>query len=201
MGVNGRHCANEIPTVEPIIHQSISTTNIDDKLVAVIVTISSGSSFDQLFKVVPQFAGEGKRVATYQASASSLPFIAAELNGSPMQRSTPLHQKLRRLLSDINTVPPDCVVFNWECCSNCCEAGFPRLANGEDGMVIDLVKTLLDKGFMVMFSDFSLKSLIADWREDVLGPNPFVRVSSFDSSFKLCFDPSELQSCASAQLQ
>jgi hypothetical protein len=30
---------------------------------------------------------------------------------------------------------------------------------------------------MAMFSDFSLKALIAEWDENLMGPNPFVKIS------------------------
>jgi hypothetical protein len=30
---------------------------------------------------------------------------------------------------------------------------------------------------MAMFSDFSLKALIAEWDEHLMGPNPFVKIS------------------------
>ncbi len=39
------------------------------------------------------------------------------------------------------------------------------------------VKMILDKGHMAMFSDFSLKTLISEWKENLLGPNPFVKTS------------------------
>jgi len=52
-----------------------------------------------------------------------------------------------------------------------------------------------------MVSDFSLKALIADWRVDLLGPNPFVKVGEFGDSFKLSFDPVALAKTSSSQLQ
>jgi len=64
-----------------------------------------------------------------------------------------------------------------------------------------LVKRLFDRGHMVMFSDFSLKALIHDWREDLLGPHPFVKVTTLGQSFSLGFDPAALSACPSAQLQ
>lgn len=66
---------------------------------------------------------------------------------------------------------------------------------------MNLVKCLLDRGHMVMFSDFSLKALIQDWQEDLLGPNPFVKSTEFGGKFKLRFDPMILSECPSAQLQ
>ena len=52
-----------------------------------------------------------------------------------------------------------------------------------------------------MVSDFSLKALIHDWDEAVLGHNPLVQVGQFDSRFKLRFDSEVLMGCPSAQLQ
>lgn len=34
---------------------------------------------------------------------------------------------------------------------------------------------MIDKKFLCMFSDFSLKALINDWDASLLGPNPFVK--------------------------
>lgn len=67
---------------------------------------------------------------------------------------------------------PDCVVYNWECSSSYGSEKFPE---GKE-KVFELVQVLLDRGHMVMFSDFSLKALINDWSVPHLGPNPFVKV-------------------------
>jgi hypothetical protein len=188
----------EPASIEPIVHPGHAPRQ-DQELVGVIVTICSGGSFDPLFNTVPQLAGEGKRVATYAASAGSLPFIAGELSGQPLQdgrRSTALHRNLRHLARDVQAVQPDSVVFNWECCSGCAQEHFHN-----SSAVMALTKLLLDKGHMVMFSDFSLKALINDWRDDLLGPNPFVQTGTFNSRCQLRFDPASLAACPSAQLQ
>lgn len=187
----------EPPSIEPIVHEGAASRQIGD-LVAVIVTIRSGSSFDNLFGTVPQLAGDGNRVSVYAVSSSSLPHIAGELSGNPVQdrRSTALHRNLRRLIGDIRAVQPDSVVFNWECCTGCTQEHFYN-----SSLVMGLVKRLLDQGHMVMFSDFSLKALIKDWKEDLLGPNPFVKTTELNSSFQLRFDPAVLSACPSAQLQ
>lgn len=45
-----------------------------------------------------------------------------------------------------------------------------------------------------MCSDFSLKALIAEWSEEHLGPNPFVKLENeCDQQFQLDFLPEELQ--------
>jgi len=43
-----------------------------------------------------------------------------------------------------------------------------------------------------MCSDFSLKALIAQWNEEILGPNPFIRTGEFHQGFTLKFDPEVL---------
>jgi hypothetical protein len=184
-------------TIEPIQHPG-QESSTGDALVGVIVTISDGTSYDQLFSQVPQLAGENERVATYRASVASLPHIVGELLGNPPQGNRPssLHRNLRRVIADIRQVQPDSVVFNWECCSGC---GCDRFHDAK--IVMDLVKHLLDRGHMVMFSDFSLKALIAEWQEHLLGPNPFLKVSEFGGTFELRFDAEVLKVCSSAQLQ
>jgi hypothetical protein len=184
-------------SIQPIIHPGHEPRQ-DDVLAAVIVTICSSNSYDPLFSQVPQLAGEGQRVATYQISASALPHIYCELSGTPVQegRSGELHRNLRHLMVDIDAVQSDSVVFNWECCAGCSDRGFE-----DSPMVLGLVKKVLDRGHMVMFSDFSLKALIRDWKEGLLGPHPFLKVTEFHSSFKLGFDPASLSACPSAQLQ
>jgi hypothetical protein len=49
-----------------------------------------------------------------------------------------------------------------------------------------------------MCSDYSLKALIGSWKENLLGPNPFVKIGEFRNSFQLEFDPNILKDCPSA---
>lgn len=60
-------------------------------------------------------------------------------------------------------------------------------------MTMQAMGFALRSGFTVMCSDFSLKSLIHEWSEEHLGPNPFLKVGECDSQFCLEFVPSELQ--------
>jgi len=93
---------------------------------------------------------------------------------------------------------PDCTVFNWECSSGYSTGIFPEGAEN----VLKLVSYLLNKGHMVMFSDFSLKALIPNWNAKILGPNPFVRLpGDFGGTALLKFDPIALKESPSAQLQ
>ena len=54
---------------------------------------------------------------------------------------------------------------------------------------------------MLMFSDFSLKALIRQWNEEVLGPNPFVIIHEYTGNVVLRFNPERLKRSPSAQLQ
>jgi hypothetical protein len=193
----GRQEAGPPASITPIIHPG-NEPRQDQELVAVVVTICDGGSYDVLFSSVPQLAGDGKRVAVYSANPRSLAHILSELTGQRAQgeRSSEFHRNLRHLIRDMSAVQPDSVVFNWECCAGCSGETFP---NSE--VVMTLAKRLIDRGHMVMFSDFSLKALIRQWDEDRLGPNPFVKVGEFSTCFKLRFDPAALSDCPSAQLQ
>ena len=55
---------------------------------------------------------------------------------------------------------------------------------------------------MAMFSDFSLKALVKEWKgNEGLGPNPFQKVGEHSGQFELHFKNGELKECPSAQLQ
>jgi len=187
--------------IKPIVHPG-HEPKPEVELVAVIITISSGGSYDELFTQVPQLPGDGKRVAVYRVGTAALAHVLAALGGPSGGRTQPAlstesHQHLRRLVADVDSVDASAVVFNWECCSGCNDGGFC----GFTDTVINLVKRVLDRGHMAMFSDFSMKALINDWREDLLGPKPFKKVTEFSHNFKIGFDPQVLAGCPSAQLQ
>jgi len=58
---------------------------------------------------------------------------------------------------------------------------------------MQLMGLVIRRGHTVMCSDFSLKALISEWAEEQLGPNPFLKIGSCDTSLKLEFTPEELQ--------
>lgn len=65
-----------------------------------------------------------------------------------------------------------------------------------------LVQYLMRGGHMAMFSDFSLKALIPNWSEEVLGPNPFIKLpNEFGGNAQIKFDPVTLKHSPSLQLQ
>lgn len=51
-----------------------------------------------------------------------------------------------------------------------------------------------------MCSDFSLKALIGNWDEEILGPKCFKKTGEFSSGFTLKFEPQTLKECPSSQL-
>lgn len=64
-----------------------------------------------------------------------------------------------------------------------------------------ILKYIINKGYMAMFSDFSLKALIAEWDASLLGPNPFVKTGDFYGKVDLIFDSNKLINSPSSQLQ
>lgn len=162
-------------------------------LAAVVVTIRDGCSYDMMFEQIPQQGPEGTRVDTFVVSPESLAGLLLAMRGGPAVAAE--GEDFRELLASINAVDPASVVFNWECCSGCSGEQFR-----DARVVMALMQHLLDKGHMVMCSDFSLKALIKQWSEPHLGPNPFVKIGEFSGQFFLHFDARELQACSSAQL-
>merc|ERR1711988_425278 len=196
-------------SLKAVHHPSLEKRDKNAKIGAVVVTISDGGSYDAMFTEIPQESEPGTRVAVYHTSSNDLPAILAGLRGEPAGlRGEPAgagqavgtneeSDTLRQLIADINVCDNDCVVFNWECCGGCGDNGFA----GDQTTVISLMKCLLDRGSMVMCSDFSLKALIRDWDTAAFGPNPFVQIGTFNHRFKLHFEPAVLKECVSSQLQ
>jgi len=182
-----------------------------DKLVAVIVTIYEGSSYDEMFREVRPTTVPGERISTYSLGMTDI----AQLHDYLAENSMiPDNQpEWQSLVDDVIAVDADSVVFNWECCSDCGDHCFPcsrnsssrrplltsRLAprrsqnESSQSETMEFMALALSRGHTVMCSDFSLKSLIYEWSEQHLGPNPFVKVGECDSQFQLEFVPQELQ--------
>lgn len=87
------------------------------------------------------------------------------------------------MVHHIKELDADCAVFNWECSSGYMSENFPE---GKDRL-FDFIKFVIDRGHMVMFSDFSLKSLIQQWDTAKLGPNPFKKIGETSAPFELSF--------------
>ncbi|CAK9086700.1 Uncharacterized protein SCF082_LOCUS41009 [Durusdinium trenchii] len=190
--------------VQRIRHQGSEKSTLG----AVIVTISEGCSYDSIFKEVAQTDDQGTSVATYCVSISGL-----EQLGEALEDKDRASGDLAELIQDLGRVPAAKVVFNWECCSSCSEHGFQGgglLPFGGCGQVpqrpstsdasLRLAKLALNRGYMVMFSDFSLKALISHWDVHLFGPNPFRQTGVCSGQLQLNFDPEVLKSCSSRQL-
>lgn len=191
--------------------------NLKEKLVGVVVTIFQGSSYDQIFREVKPTTVPGERISTYSISFDMVEYLhecllaCASLRALTSSRRLPplAVQQLRNCLvdgdwasvvEDIQSVPADGVVFNWECCSQCGDKAFPCRYVGcqssgsrSTSSTMKLMGLAVRSGYTVMCSDFSLKSLIFEWCEEELGPNPFMQVGTCDGQFSLEFVPSELQ--------
>jgi len=176
--------------------------NPEDEICSVIVTVNdNGSSYDQMFTQLPQKAPEGSRIVVYQSNFPTLVHILDYMKNKrfskPRELSDELQARIKTLSGEIESCDADCVVFNWECCSCCSNTGFAK----QRKETLELMKLILDRGNMVMCSDFSLKALIKDWKEEYFGPNPFTNIGEFGGSFKIHFDPKKLAECPSTQLQ
>jgi hypothetical protein len=175
--------------------------NDDEKLpiLSVIVTFRSGCSYDNLFNQVRQVPPEGGRITLYEANLDSIDklysYLSGEVSSDKISDET-LKKTVSELLHEISDIEPDCVLFNFECSSGCAGQTFSK-----KDATMKTVKFILDKGSMVMFSDFAVKALIHQWDENLLGSNPFIKLGECSSSIFLAFKPEKLINSPSAQLK
>ncbi|CAE7832591.1 unnamed protein product [Symbiodinium sp. CCMP2592] len=182
----------------------------DKTLGGIILTLCDGSSYDPIFKEMSQSDDDGTVPPSHAVAMRS-----AEELGKAIEEGQTQKPELAELLKDLQAVPKEKVVFNWECCSGCSEAGFPHgpgfamqypqrapsfVKLHQAPMNVKLAKLALDRGYMVMFADFSLKALIASWSEELLGPNPFRQLGVTQGKLRLTFSPETLKQSSSKQL-
>jgi len=169
------------------------------KLTSVVVTIQDGATYDDLFGSVPRSVGEGERAETYRCRHVCPTSLQQVLELGVSAPICQVQADAASLAADLAVLEPGAVLFNWECCSGCSHDTFETHGGVSP---VPLIAFLLNKGYTVMVSDFSLSALIAEWDAELLGPNPFVKVGKFDRSISLRFDCDVLKSCSdSAQLQ
>ena len=161
-------------------------------LLSVIVTIFSGTSYDDLFRQVPQVA-PGGRISLYSLNLAQISEFFPDLKNPEASKN----EEIKLLAKEMQEVGPDAILFNFECCSGCSamEYHFPQKEQ-----TLELIKYLLDKSHMVMCSDFAVKALIEDWNE-ILGPNPFRKLGECSDFLELFFEPKTLEESSSKQLQ
>jgi hypothetical protein len=167
----------------------------DLPIVSVIVTICGGSSYDNIFRQIPQEAPNG-RISVYGLNPSSVEKL---YNYMQIEKPTVSSEDalFSQLLSEIASVDKDSVLFNWECCSLWGESGNYSF---QPTITIEFMGFLLKRGHMVMCSDFAVKALINDWKESKLGPRLFSNVGECDNAIELKFKAQVLKDCPSAQL-
>ena len=159
---------------------------------AIIINITESTSFDLMFTSYPQKSTDNTCTLVYHATYQNVIEIFDCLAG----KSTTKKPILSRIVEQIKSIDPDCTIWNWECCSAGETEMFPP-----DGSTQRVVKGLLGLGYMVMFSDWSLKWFIRNWDEGVLGANPFIHVGDFPGgTVKLGFDKQRLLASPSTQL-
>ncbi len=168
-------------------------------VVSVIVTICSGSSYDPLFSSKPQKAPEGK-VHLYTLDPNLSLGVLDALEGKPTSNQfKEVEDTLKKLVEDVKSVSAESVLFNYECCSGFCSSSKKSIVRKEDNM--KLIKFILDRKSMLMFSDFAVEALINDWDAHLLGPNPFKKLGECSTGMELNFIPNELKESSSVQLQ
>jgi len=162
------------------------------KTAAIIISIHNGSTYDGLFTTVQQKSQEGTKTLVYSASANAVGKLIEGFEGKSKD------ELVIEMFKEIKKIDHDCTVFNWECSSGYSGQTFTEGAD----KVMKLVGHVLNNKHMAMFSDFSLKALIAQWNSHVLGPNPFMKMSNeFSTTVLLKFEPATLKESPSAQLQ
>ena len=79
-----------------------------------IVSFVGGASYDHLFTSVEQKSQEGTKVVVYSCSTSyAIKILEGFKNPASVEK-----EELKDLLTNMKELDPDCVVFNWECCSS-----------------------------------------------------------------------------------
>ncbi len=191
----------------------IHTTDWDTKPpCAVIVTIYTKTSYDNLFRAVKQESPNPDfSIALFEMEHGTIPIFLDHLQNSAQGDSEavlsdPQRLACQQVMDAISKVEPNSVVFNFECCGHCSDKGFACSSPQQRTLtmlssVMPFVKRLIDAGYMVMFGDFSLKALIHDWDTALLGPNPFQRVGCCHFYMSLTFNSQQLLACPSGQLQ
>ena len=176
----------------PILTKIEQKDDISKPILSVIVTISAGSSYDNLFREVPPVV-PGGRISLYSLNMDRIDEFLQHL----MNFQSSKIDEIKNLGKEMEDVSPDAVLFNFECCSGCSTNNyhFPQ-----KGSTIKLISYLLERGHMVMCSDFAVRALINDWGK-TLGPNPFVILGECRTFIELSFSPKALEESPSKQLQ
>lgn len=182
----------------PIQHIKLISQWTDEEksfpILNVIICVRSKASYDKIFEKYPQNIPNG-RAAVYVVTSH----IVGEILDIFQNIVTNVRNEVKEMFTIIKSVQPSDVVFYWECCQGCYinntlySLGVPSI-----NLIHHLVRV---EKIMVMCSDFALKGLIADWKEELLGECPFEIVGAISGKISLLFNPETLVNSASVQLQ
>merc|ERR1712139_110356 len=110
-----------------------------------------------MFREVRPSTLPGERISTYSIGCRDVQALHQCLASISLSEGG-----WRGLVEDIRAVPPDSVVFNWECCSGCGDHAFPDSCShcqqpgvrGGASATIQFMGFALQSGFTIMCSDF-----------------------------------------------
>jgi len=131
-------------------------------------------SYDQLFLKHKQEVPDGI-VTVYRCTPYYLQILHKRLEFN--EKSTNEIDIIEKIVKEIKELDPENVLINLECCD--------YFEDGISQELFNFFKFSLDRGYMLMFSDFSMIGLINSWKSDLLGPCPFVQLSTCNGSLNL----------------
>ena len=194
----------------------------EDKLVAVVVTIGEEMSYDENFREVKPETVPGERVSTYALSVHDAGKLLDLLSGRAAEPGwRELLEDINSVAADSVTFNWECCgacgphgfgrrrafgapSATMQIIGQALQRGFTvrrsdassTLGNVEHAFLYyHALRFLLLRSSEVMCSDFSLKALLSEWSEALLGPNPFtVLPCQCDHQFQLDFFPEHLKS-------
>jgi len=162
-----------------------------------IVCIRSGESYDPIFQKVQPNIPNGRAIIyliTFKAASDLL---------EALETKKP-KDNILDIYNYIETLKAEDIAFYFECCGGCsvvCSKSYNTdYSIGKDNVKL-IAHLVRKKNIMVMCADFSLKGLIKDWDDKLLGPNPFTKIGETSSKFTLNFDINTLKECKSTQMQ
>lgn len=176
-------------------------------IASIIITLCHGSSYDPLFTTVKQKPPEGSRILLYALQMTNIKILNELLTKGKLDDGlkktivdTNEQESVSELIKEISDIEPDCVLFNFECCSGVCCSN-QKYSFPDKKAALELLEISINKGYQVMLSDFSVKAFVNDWDEKILGPKSLLNIGTVDHAIKLRFKPDTLKGCESAQLR
>lgn len=173
------------------------------KVTGVIVSVREGGSYDKALTEYEQISRDGKVNVHVVTSNYIEELLSLFLGKDRTTDDSMILQRSKSIYDDIQNVPSNKVIFNWECCAGWCfHHGSEVMTEFKHKeLTVYLMGFILSKGYMIMCADFALKALISCWEPNVFGPCPFRNIGECTGPLKLSFDTEVLKSCDSSQLR